>query len=268
MNRYTVIGSAGFIGSHVVARLRHLGNKPLCLGRDDIEMLEGDLGNIIYCAGLTGDYRTRPFDAIEAHVSKLARLIQGGSFERLVYLSSTRLYDLLPDGVGKEDRAIPVDPYNPEHLYELSKMLGESLALHRTDGRGVVARVSYVFGWGGNAQGFLSHWLRAAADCSSLTIDSTPTLARDYIHVEDVASALVTLADTDPAGIINVARGETISNNEIAAQFRERGWTIEFARESVNAEHAILIDPAKLQALGATARPVLPLIGDYLTTLS
>jgi len=267
MSDYTVVGAAGFVGRRVMARLREEGIEPFCPQRDDPALWERDLGRILYCAGLTGDYRTRPFDTVEAHVALLARLIERARFERIVYLSSTRLYDLLPGGLGREDRSISVSANNPEHLYELSKLLGENLTLHRSAGRGAVARLSYVFGWEEDAQGFLADWLRAARRTRRLTLYSSPSSARDYIHVEDVASALIALVDGGQTGIVNVARGETLSNAEIATLFKEHGWDVGFTRESGAATRVVAIDASKLTALGAPARPVLPLIGEYLAGL-
>lgn len=268
MSGYTVIGAAGFVGGRVAALLRAAGIEPFCPVRDDPELWNRDLGRIFYCAGLTGDYRTRPFDTIEAHVSLVARVIENARFERIVYLSSTRLYDLLDDGIGREDRAIAVNASNPEHLYELSKLLGENLALHRSGGRGAVARLSYVFGWEEGAQGFLADWLRSARATKTLTLESSPSYARDYIHVDDVARALVALADSRQTGIVNVARGETLSNAEIGVLFKQHGWNVGFAREGGGVKRAGAIDASKLAALGAAARPVLPLIGDYLANLA
>lgn len=267
MTRYTVIGSGGFVGSRVVTRLESAGLTPWCPQRDEPALFTSDLGRVIYCAGLTGDYRTRPFATVEAHVSLLARIIERASFERIVYLSSTRLYDLLPDGIGTEDRAIPVNPADAEHLYELSKMLGENLTLHRTRGRGMVARLSYVFGGEDGAQGFLSDWLRCARETRSIDLDSSPDLARDYVYVDDVAAALIVMADGEDSAIVNVATGQAISNEQIAALFRRRGWTVRFARGSAEPERALAIDSTRLHDLGITPRAVLPLIDEYLGNL-
>lgn len=267
MSAFTVIGSEGFVGRHVVAKLREQGAEPFCPRRDTQSLWTTDLGRVIYCAGLTGDYRSRPFATVEAHVSRFAQVVEKASFDRIVYLSSTRLYGLLVDGTGKETRSIPVDPANVEHLYELSKMLGENLTLHHTGGRGVVARLSYVFAWDDGAQGFLSNWLRTARETRSLSLDSSPSVARDYIHVEDVADALVTLARGNCSEIVNVARGEAISNSEIADQFRERGWSVNFSREGRAQAPAVAIDSTKLSELGLQPRPALPLIGGYLAGL-
>lgn len=267
MTRYTVIGSSGFIGGHVVSHLQSAGLEPWCPHRDEPGLFDADLGRVIYCAGLTGDYRTRPFETVEAHVSLLARLIDTATFERIVYLSSTRLYDLLPGGAGLEDRSIPVNPSDAEHLYELSKMLGENLTLHRTQGRGMAARLSYVFGWEDDAQGFLSNWLRSARSSQVIDLDSSPDLTRDYIHVDDVAAALVAMADREDSGIVNVASGQAISNEQVASLFRRRGWTVTFARGPAEPERELTVDSAGLKALGVTPRPVLPLIDAYLASL-
>lgn len=267
MTGYTVIGAGGFVGSHVVALLRAAGIEPFCPRRDDPALWDRDLGRIFYCAGLTGDYRTRPFATVEAHVGLLSRLIEQARFDRIVYLSSTRLYDLLPDGIGSEDREIAVNANDREHLYELSKLLGENLTLHRSDGRGAVARLSYVFGWDGAAAGFLSNWLQQARAGKRLVLDSDPRFARDYIHIDDVAHALIVIAGSTSTGIVNVARGEALSNAEIGSLFDESGWDVIFSGEGAAARRAVPIDSSRLKALNAAARPVLPLISDYLAAL-
>lgn len=266
MTVYTVIGGGGFVGSQVVAHLRALGHEPFVPARDDPALWDRDLGRIFYCAGLTGDYRTRPFAAVEAHVGLFARLIERARFERVVYLSSTRLYDSQPGDLGREDRPISVDAADPAHLYELSKLLGENLALHQSQGRGVVARLSYIFGWDARAEGFLSEWLRSAAASGNLRIDSSPASARDYIHVADVAVALHALLDSPLNEIVNVARGETIDNARIAELSARHGRTVEFTRTDGPAPGKAL-DVTRLAMLGAPARPVLPLIEDYLAGL-
>lgn len=266
--RYTVIGAHGFVGRHVVTGLQKSGFKPWCPQREDRSLWSRDLGRVIYCAGLTGDFRSKPFATVEAHVSLLARLAESASFDRIVYLSSTRLYDLLSDGIGKEDRPIPVDPTDEEHLYELSKLLGENLTLHRTSGRGAVARLSYVFGCDEHSQGFLSDWLNRAPEARILTINSSDELGRDYIHVDDVANAVIALADSNASGIVNVASGKTLTNDQIAGVFRNRGWDVVFTREPSGGRRPIPISSAKLAALGVTPRPVLAAIDNYLTGLS
>lgn len=265
--RYTVLGAQGFIGARVAARLTAAGHAVFAPTRGDPRLFEADLGRVFYCAGLTGDYRQRPFDAVEAHVSLLARVLADAKFERLVYLSSTRLYDTLPDGPGEESRPLPLDPNDPHHLYELSKALGETLAVNQSGGRGAAARLSYVFDWEPGAAGFLSDWLVEARERRELTIESSPGAARDYVHVDDVARALQAILDQGATGILNVASGQRLSNAEIARVFEARGWRVAFTRADAPVAEAAPCDVSRLAAIGAAARDVRGLIDGYLAAL-
>lgn len=265
MSRYTVIGAGGYIGRRLVQTLRAAGHEVFAPGRDNGELFDTDLGKVFYCAGLTGDYRTRPFDTAEAHVSLISRLLERGRFDRLVYLSSTRLYDVLTDGVASEDRALPLNSNDPRHVYELTKMTGEVLTVTQSQGRGCVARLAYVYDEVGD--GFLSQWLARAAEEKSLVLDSSPGNGRDYIHLDDVIRGLKAMLDQDATGIINLASGQRLTNRAIAAVFEQRGWTIGFSQtQDMALPVEIAVD--RLAALGASARPVLPLIEAWLDGLA
>jgi len=266
MSRYTVIGATGFIGARVCERLAAKGAQVYAPRRGDPGLFDRDLGRVFYCAGLTGDYRDKPFEAVEAHVSFLARVLETARFEQLVYLSSTRLYDSLGGGVGREDRPLALDPNDPRHVYELSKALGENLALTQSGGRGAVARLSYVFDWAEAGAGFLSEWLHAARRARAVTLDSSPSYARDYIHVDDVADALTTMLDTGGAGLVNVASGRVLSNADLAEVFTARGWTVTFQRPPAP-QTTPACDVSRLTALGVRARDPRALIDAYLATL-
>lgn len=266
MTLYSVVGAQGFIGTALVARLRAQGVEPYLPARGDEHLLGRDLGRVFYCAGLTGDYRDRPFAAVEAHVAQLARLLEHGRFERLVYLSSTRVYDANPDAQGHEDAPLRVNAGNAEHLYELSKLLGENLAVNRSGGRGAAARLSYVFDWTPDATGFLSDWLRQAAGRRDLTLDTSPADGRDYIHRDDAVAGLRAIVDSDLNEVVNLAAGRITTNTELAETFAAAGWRVDF-RRSAEAQTARAPDVAKLAALGVRPRDARALIAGYLSTL-
>ncbi len=77
----------------------------------------------------------------------LRQVMAEARFERLIYLSSTRVY-----GSGGGDtpvhEAMPlmVDSHSGSDLYNLSKLMGESLCLHGSQGRAMVVRLSNVIG--------------------------------------------------------------------------------------------------------------------------
>src|SRR5205085_8478127 len=138
---------------------------------------------------------------------------------------------------------------------DLSKALGENLTIARTGGRGAVGRLSNVYHWGDEAPGFLSAWLIQAQIHRELTLESSPHVARDYIHLDDVVTALLALAEGPPAGIVNVASGELVTNGEIAEVFEELGWHVTFTGDA-RPSPPPNADVAKLQALGVRPRGV------------
>jgi UDP-glucose 4-epimerase len=263
MSRATVLGAAGFVGARLAQRLRADGHEVYAPARGEAGLLERDLGVVYYCAGLTADYATRPFDTVEAHASLVSALAMAGRFERFVYLSSTRLYDGRPDAVAREDDPLLLDPASPRHIYDLSKALGENLALTQMGGRGAVARLSNVFDMTPGSPGFLSEWLVRAASERSLDLDSSPGVARDYVHLDDVVAALVAMAGAPGAGIVNVASGELVTNGELAQVFQAQGWQVAFQRQDAPSRSACA-DIAKLRNLGVDPRPVREVVGDYL----
>src|SRR5688500_5975918 len=88
----TVLGASGFIGSRLVSQLAATGAEYQAVGRNEA-LPAGPLGHVIYCIGLTADFRSRPLNTVEAHVCKLLEVLRKCDFESLLYLSSTRLYN-------------------------------------------------------------------------------------------------------------------------------------------------------------------------------
>lgn len=224
----TLIGGQGFVGRHLHARLSADGWTCWVPERNDPQLWRLDLGHVFYCAGLTADFAQRPFDTVEAHASLLNRVLLDAQFDSLVYLSSTRLYDSLAESLAgaeaTEDLVLQLAPDNPRHLYDLSKALGESLCRVAGRGRARVARLSCVWGDPADSEGFLPELMRrvlaARAEPGALphprvTVDSSPRLARDYVHIDDVIDALIALATQGQSAIYNVAGGRNISNAQL-----------------------------------------------------
>lgn len=262
--RATVIGARGFVGARLAARLAAEGFDVAAPARG--AELSGDLGRVFYCAGLTADYDARPFEAVEAHVSLFSRIVQAGRYERIVYLSSTRLYDGLGKAKVDETEPLVFDPADPRRIYDLSKALGENLALVRAEGRGRVARLANVYDWGPGSPGFLSEWLIRARRERTILLASSPHIARDYIHLDDVVEALLALAAAPEPSMVNVASGELVTNGEIAHVFEGAGWTVRFSRDA-NPAPPPTIRVERLRGLGLRPRPVEDVVKAYLETL-
>ena len=212
----TVLGAGGFIGSHVVSTLQRAGTPHQAPARG--EPLAGrDLGHVIYCVGLTADFRERPHDTVDAHVTALLALVRDCAFESLLYLSSTRVYANRP-GVGpaSESDELWVNPLRSDDLYNLSKLTGESIVLGLTGGRGRVARLSNVYG-PGQSDTFLAQVLDEATRRGTVTLRTGLDCARDYVSVHDVAPLLVRIAQAGKERVYNVASGAPVSTRALVA---------------------------------------------------
>jgi len=265
MSLYTVIGAGGFIGARLVAALRGRGETVYAPARGDPALFSRDLGRVFYCAGLTGDFMIRPFDTVEAHVGLLSHVLRDATFQRLIYLSSTRLYDSLGERGGRESDVLAFDVAAPRNVYDLSKALGENLCLARSGGRAAVARLSNVFDGSDDAGGFLSDLLKRARREKVISLDSSPQAGRDYIHADDVIEGLLAMDAHDAEGIVNIARGVSISNAEIAEVFAAHGWTLELTGGDAP-PHGPTCDVARLAALGVVARDARERLAGILTS--
>lgn len=219
-SRFTVLGASGFIGRHLVHHLRSLGHPVFAPRRCDSRIYEQPLGHAFYAIGVTADFRTRPYDTMEAHVSLLGEILRRGRFASLTYLSSTRLYGSA--GATAEDVDFVVNPGRPGDLYNLSKLAGEALCLghHQTTVR--VARLSNVYGAGmdtGDApsQNFLAAVIREAVQDGRIVLHTAPESAKDYVAVEDAVRALHRIALYGTHRIYNIGFGRNLSHAALTA---------------------------------------------------
>lgn len=207
----TVLGGHGYIGRHLATLLHQLGHEVFVPKRGDERIFNTSLGTVFYCVGLTADFRQRPVETVEAHVGLLQCLLQQASFDRLVYLSSTRVY--LGSPHTHEEEALTVQPSRADDLYKLSKLMGESLALH--SGRPcTVVRLSNVVGGTGNPESFVYGLWRVARDQGYILLRSHPDTAKDYIHIDDVVQLLPCIAWQGQHHIYNIASGVQIAHSQ------------------------------------------------------
>ncbi len=218
----TVLGGSGFIGRHLCESLRAGGHDVYCPSRDENWQQQASLGTVFYCIGLTADFRSRLLDTVEAHVCVLRELVAKDNYDKIVYLSSTRVYAGALS--TREDAALQVRSDTPSDLYNLSKLMGESIVLNaNTQGansansaKGVVARLSNVIGDGDTSEMFIPAILREASETGSVVFQTAPESAKDYVAISDVCRWLIELAQTGQRQIYNLASGVNTTHQEIA----------------------------------------------------
>lgn len=209
MTEVTILGSSGFIGSHLLRAFRSSGVSCYTPSRAE-PLTHRPLGQVFYCIGLTSDFRTRPFDTVAAHVCRLREVLEGCEFERLVYLSSTRVYGRC-EGRPDEEAVLPVSSADPSDLYNISKLMGESLAL--SAGRPCqVVRLSNVYGRDAHSSNFLTSVVRDAVLTGSVVLRTALSSEKDYIHVDQAVTLLMKIAAHGRHRVYNVASGVNTSN--------------------------------------------------------
>jgi nucleoside-diphosphate-sugar epimerase len=200
---FTVFGASGFIGRSLTRYLKARGQACFEPARGDRTVFERPLGHVVYCIGLTADWRTRPLDVVEAHVTFLEQILRRAQFSSMLYLSSTRIYKR--SASGSEEAVIPVLTSDPDDLFDASKLLGEAICL--ADSRPTrVARLSNVYGPDLRSENFLSSIIRDALK-GRIVLRTALDSAKDYVSVDQVAPLLFQIATGGRRRVYNVASG-------------------------------------------------------------
>jgi len=218
---FTVFGGNGFVGGQLVKHLQKQNHNVQIPARGAITPTGTPLGHVIYAIGLTGDFRSRPYDTIDAHVSCLAERLQANTFDSWLYLSSTRMYSGLPANMPANEYAtIPLSP-NPDSLYDLSKLLGESLCLTHPSPHVRIARLSNVYGPGQSSLTFLGSILHDLNNSKNVLIHETPDSCKDYVSLDDTLPLLHSIAISGKNRIYNVASGQLTTHLALSAKLTE-----------------------------------------------
>jgi len=211
--RFTVFGSSGFIGRALASHLIEMGHDLFLPEKGSRTFQKKSLGHVIYCVGLTSDFRTRPFDTIDAHIFAASEVLRFGEFESFLYLSSTRVYQ---NATSTDELAqIPVNPSVSGELYNLSKLAGETLTLNSGGPNTRVARLSNVIGPKASIQtnSFVGLIAKDAA-AGRVIMQTSPETCKDYVWIGDVVSILTQIASRGRDRIYNVASGRSIRHIE------------------------------------------------------
>lgn len=228
--KFTVLGARGFVGRHLVAHLDALGHEVFAPERNDASIFDRPLDHVIYCIGLTADFRRKPFQTVHAHVSFLAEVLERADFESLLYLSSTRVYSRTADTC--ETALLSSDLCDPSDLFNLSKLLGESICLHSGRSGTRVARLSNVVGFDSESENFLPTLIREALS-GRIMLLTDPASAKDYIGLSDVLRVLPHIAIEGQERIYNVANGRNINNSVLSNRLSDlTGCTIEVMKSA------------------------------------
>jgi len=247
-----VTGGAGFIGSHIVEKLKRLEHMVVVIDneysdndnfhwRKDTLNVNIDITDykalkkaftgadyIFHCAAEAriGPAIENPLNALNINTMGTCNVLQCArevGAKKVLYSSTSSGYGL---NEAPNIETQPDDCLNP---YSVSKIAGEKLCKMYTDLYGlntIIFRYFNVFGERAPRKGQYAPvtgiFLRQKAAGEPLTIVGDGEQRRDYIYVKDVANANIMAAISNPddyayGQVYNVGSGKNYSVNEIAS---------------------------------------------------
>jgi nucleoside-diphosphate-sugar epimerase len=225
-----ITGGTGFIGSHIVDQLQKEGYE-IILFKGDItkkedweENLKDGVDTIVHVAGIRTQ-TTLDFEVNSGSVKVLAKVLSHRDVlpSSLIYISSQAVYFGLTPPFKEEMKVNPTTPYSKSKLEGemLFLKIGKELGI-----RTVALRISTVLGPGvriGNKMsGPLAIWIHNALKGDPLIVNQDGKQTRDYIHVDDVASAtILAIQNNQVDGIFNCSGGKRIKLIEFANWVKE-----------------------------------------------
>ncbi|HGN0352969.1 TPA: NAD-dependent epimerase/dehydratase family protein [Proteus mirabilis] len=229
--KYTVIGSSGFIGSHMVSFLQSMNKECFCPDREYDYSIASDLGTIFYCAGY-GNCKSDIYNVIDANVNKLKEILTLAKFHKLIYISSTRVY--LNSEYSTETSDLKVSYNDERKLFNLTKLVAEDLCV-KSKKNVIIVRPSNVYGLALNSSLFLPQIIKNAINNHKIDMYVNCDYEKDYVSVNDVVTVMYKLSETinSPGDIYNIASGYNTTAKSIAdILVSETGCNIEWHKNN------------------------------------
>ena len=237
-----VTGSSGFLGSNFLKKLSKVGAKIFMIGRradplfshaerqltfdfykaPSLEVKEAlqELDYLVHIGAYVPKSSKKegyddPLLSVEANIKGILKMLPFlKNVQRIIYASTLEVY-----GVPKY---IPIDenhPTNPTTYYGASKLSCEKylqVFSKRNNVPITVLRFTTVFGPGEHYQRAIPNFIQAVISKKPIKIFDTGQDLRDYIYVDDAASAIIHALVAQKAGIYNICSGIGRSMIEIA----------------------------------------------------
>jgi len=235
-----VVGANGFLGRAVCAALRAEGvpyaaftrDSPFVLGGGDPAPGLRDANVVYYLASaanpataerrpeLLADERAS-FDTFLATLERLPR----------------RPLVVFPGSGGTAYDTAVAPPYTETSPVKANGRYGASrLEMERRlhdAGEATVLRISNVYGPGqrtGTGQGVIAHWVAAVRAGEPIHLFGNPESTRDFVHIEDVAAAALSVRPGSPP-LVNIGSGVATSLGELADLLADIAGGVEIVRE-------------------------------------
>jgi GDP-L-fucose synthase len=285
--RVWVAGHRGMVGSAIARALQARGDcEVITAARSEVDLLrqtevEAWMAStrpqaIFLAAARVGGIlanSTRPAEFLYQNLMIEANIIHAAhtaDVEKLLFLGSSCIYPKLAAQPMREDALLtgPLEPTN--EWYAIAKIAGIKLcdAYRQQYGRHFISAMpTNLYGPNDNFDPLASHVLAALmrkihdakkAGAATVEIWGTGTPLREFMHVDDLASACIFLMERyDQAGHINIGHGQEVTIRALAEQIAKvAGYEggFHFDASKPDGTPRKLMDSTALHAMGWTAK--------------
>lgn len=260
-----VAGYRGMVGSAVCRRLKkEPGVTVITIGREDLDLCDEKAvdaffrkekpATVIFAAAKVGGIHANKTFPVEFLTDNLRQEIAtihasyNNGVKRFLFLGSTCIYPRLAKQPIREDELLASPLEQTNEAYALAKIAGLKLCQYFRQQYGAMfhsAMPTNLYGPGDNYHPDHSHVLPGLlrrfheaklAQQESVTIWGTGTPRREFLHVDDLADALIHLCKlSNPPDWVNVGTSSDVSIFELA----------QLVSKAVGYQGAILTDPSK-----------------------
>jgi len=242
-----VTGGAGFIGSHVVDKLRAHGHEAVIYDLrpspwHEADSVETVLGSITDIAALelaladcdavahlaavadVNDVHAEPSNAEEVNARGTAAVLEAArraNVKRFIYASTIWVYSDTEDETVSETTLLPP----PAHLYTATKLAGELYCKSYQELYGVnytILRFGIPYGPRAREAAVIPAFVNKAFAGEPLTLSGDGMQSRRFVYVEDLAEGVVAgLGQIAENRVYNLASDENVTIKQIAELVQE-----------------------------------------------
>ncbi|WP_432077340.1 GDP-L-fucose synthase family protein [Streptomyces sp. YPW6] len=285
-SRIFVAGHRGLVGSAVARRLADDGHEVLTRGRDLLDLRDSARTEtylkevrpdaVVLAAAKVGGIMansTYPVQFLEDNLRIQLSVIAGAhaaGIQRLLFLGSSCIYPRLAPQPIREESLLTGELEPTNEAYALAKIAGivQTQSYRRQYGASYISAMpTNLYGPGDNFDLETSHVLPALIrrfhearrnEASEVTLWGSGSPRREFLHVDDLAAACVTLLEAyDGDEPVNIGCGEDLTIRELAetvAEVTEYQGRIAWDTSKPDGTPRKLLDVTRLNALGFTPK--------------
>jgi len=250
-----VTGGSGFIGSHIVDKLKDKGHnvrifdlvptfrkdveyyKGSLLNLDELKMCMGNIDMVFHIgavADVGGVFKDPVYsESINATgtINVLEAIRQSGSIKRIIYASTEWVYSNCKEDVVDEETIVPP----PSHLYTSTKFVSELYCQNYNTMYGIpftILRYGIPYGPRARPTAVVPVFVNKAMNGKPLTIKGSGDQFRQFVYVEDLAEGNVAaIQDIAKNKIYNVTGDKKITIKDVAETVKKILGNVEIVHE-------------------------------------